>query len=256
MPAGPDVHVPPGEDRPLAPPPSGSLIFTARAALVLAALVPPLALVLLVVRDPKRAHRLVQLCARAVVRLAGVRVTVGGLEHVPPRGPAMFVSNHASLADAAILLAALPLDFRFVANHVFAAYPLLGAAIRGASYHIVDRGSWRSRAECGRSMVDALRLGQSLLVFPEGTTADAGGLLPFRSGAFRAAVDSRTPVVPIVIHGTRDLLPPNVLRLAPVPVRIEVLPPVMPDGPDRREAITALRDTAAAAIRSRLAGQQ
>ncbi len=234
----------------------GSLIFTVRAGLVLAALVPPLAGLLLFARDGRRGYRLVRRCARAVVRLSGVRVTVDGLQHVPTGTHAMFVSNHSSLADAAILLAALPLDFRFVANHVFAGYPLLGAAIRAASYHIVDRGSWRSRAECGRSMVDALRAGQSLLVFPEGTTSNVDGLLPFRSGAFRAAVSSGASVVPIAITGTRDLLPPDRLWLAPVPVRIEVLPPVTPSSAGGREAVTALRETVAAAIRRRLDLQQ
>jgi fatty-acyl-CoA synthase len=234
-----------------APPPRPSLLLTMRAAATLAALVPPLALVLRFTRDERRAHRLVQRCARAVVRLAGCRVRVVGLERMPTQGHAMLVANHASLADAAVLLAALPVDFRFIANHVFAAYPILGAAIRGASHHIVDRGSWRSRADCGRSMVDALAAGRTLLVFPEGTTADDGQLLPFRSGAFRAAARSGTAVVPIAIRGTRQLLRPGTMMLSPATVEIELLPLLRPRGTGR-DAVTALRDEAAAAIRERL----
>jgi 1-acyl-sn-glycerol-3-phosphate acyltransferase len=231
----------------------GSLLFTLRVAIVLVALLPPLWLVLLCTTDERRAHRLVQGCARMVIRLAGVRLRVSGVEQLPRGGHAMLVANHASLADAAVLLAALPIDFRFIANHVFADYAIVGAAIRRASHHIVDRGSWRSRAECAASMVGALANGRSLLVFPEGTTADRGTMLPFGSGAFRAAARSASPVVPIAIRGTRDLFPAGQRLLSPARVEIEVLPQILPTDASRA-GVTRLRDAAASAIRARLPG--
>ena len=102
-------------------------------------LLPPLRLRLLLTRDERTAFRLVLQCARAVLRLAGCRVSVRHVERVPADGSVMFVSNHVSLADAAVLLAFMPFDLRFVSNHVFAQYPLLGAAIRAASAHIAAR---------------------------------------------------------------------------------------------------------------------
>jgi 1-acyl-sn-glycerol-3-phosphate acyltransferase len=167
----------------------------------------------------------------------------------------MFVSNHTSLADAAVLLAALPVDVRFVANHVFARYPLLGAAIRASSAHIVDRGSWRSRGECGRVMQTALAGGQSLLVFPEGTTSPDGRLLAFRSGAFRAAAACGAPVVPIVLRGTRDLFPPDTRWLHDAAVDVEILPPLQSSGTSR-QAAAALKASAVAAIAARLGDPQ
>jgi 1-acyl-sn-glycerol-3-phosphate acyltransferase len=163
----------------------------------------------------------------------------------------MFVSNHTSLADAAVLLAVLPADVRFVANHVFADYPILGAAIRAASAHIVDRGSWRSRGECGRTMATALGAGQSLFVFPEGTTSTNGALLPFRNGAFRAAVQCAAPVVPVVLRGTRALLPPDTYRLQNAAVEIDLLAPIRPAG-RAREAVADLKQQTIAAISARL----
>lgn len=230
---------------------AGSLVFTARAGFALGALVPPLWLRLSRTENDADAHRLVQNCARRVVSLAGCAVRVSGLEHLPATGTAMLVANHASLADAALLLAVLPFDFRFVANHASAAYPILGAAIRRASHHIVDRGSWRSRAACGQSMLDALAHGQSLLVFPEGTTADDGRMLPFRSGAFRAAARSRTAIVPIAVNGTRALMPPGRRLLVPGPIRIEVLPPLRA-ADSSRVSVAALRDEAARVIAAKL----
>ncbi|MGE0448559.1 MAG: lysophospholipid acyltransferase family protein [Vicinamibacterales bacterium] len=218
----------------------------------LGVLVPPLWIRLSFTRGDRDAYRLVQACARRVVALAGCSVRVTGLEHLPASGHVMLVANHASMADAALLLAALPVDFRFVANHVSAGYPMLGAAIRRASYHIVDRGSWRGRAECAQSMIDALESGQSLLVFPEGRTGEAGRMLPFRNGAFRAAARRGTPVVPIVIRGTRDLMAPGRRLLVRAPVDIDVLRPrVAIDA--TRASVVALRDETARAIADRLA---
>lgn len=230
---------------------NGSWLFTARVVVVLALLLPPLRLLLLFARADATRFRLVQGCARAVVRLAGCRVTLRHLERVPPGTPVMFVSNHLSVADAAILLAVLPFDFRFVANHVYARYPFLGAAIRGASAHIVNRESWRSRADSAATMLEELTGGRSMLVFPEGTTSTDGALLPFRSGAFRAAARSGRLVVPIALSGTRGLIPPDSYRLANVPVSVDILPPIAPDL-DSREGVAGLRDRTFAAIREHL----
>ena len=227
--------------------PRGSIVYTLRVVCALLLLLPPLRLRLWLTRDERTAFRHVQRCARAVLRLAGCRVSVSHVERVPTDRPVMFVSNHVSLADAAVLLACLPFNVRFVSNHVFAEYPLLGAAIRAASAHVVDRGSWRSRAECGQAMTNALSAGRSLLVFPEGTTSDDGHLRAFRSGAFRAAARSGCLVVPIAIRGTRAMCPPDTYWLSNVPVTVDVLAPLAARDASR-EAVNDLRARAASAI--------
>lgn len=229
----------------------GSWLFTARVGLVLAALLPLLRVRLALTRDDGHAYRLVRDCARSVVKLTGVRVTVAHVDRVPSNVPVMFVSNHVSLADAAVLLAALPFDVRFVANHIFAKYPFLGAAIRAASAHIVDRDSWRSRAECGQTMTESLSAGQSLLVFPEGGTSDDGRLRPFRRGAFQAAARTGRTIVPVAIRGTRDMFPSGTYVLANAPVSIEMLAPLAAiDG--SRQAVADLTVRTAEAIRGHL----
>ncbi|MFN7916172.1 MAG: lysophospholipid acyltransferase family protein [Vicinamibacterales bacterium] len=225
----------------------GSLLFTVRVVVVLAVLLPPLWLTLLFTRREQEAFARVRGCARRVLRALGCQVELQTAAGVRDDDVVMFVSNHVSIADAAVLLAVLPFDLRFVANHIFAEYPLIGPAIRGASANIVNRGSWRSRADSGQAMVDALARGQSLLVFPEGTTADSGGMLPFRSGAFRAAARTGRRVVPIALDGTRAMMPAGRWLLANVPIRIRVLDPIAPEGTGR-DAVASLRDASAAAI--------
>ena len=232
--------------------PTPSIVFTVRVAVVLALLLPPLRLLLLFVRDERRAYQLVRRCARRVVMLSGIQVRVSHPERMPDAGASMLVSNHFSVADAALLVAMLPFDVRFVANHIYARYPILGPIIRGASANVVNRSSWRSRADSGQAMQDALASGRSLLVFPEGTTSESGEMLPFRSGAFRAAARTGRPIVPIALTGTRALMPANSWLLAPASIAIEVLPPIAATDATR-DGISALTEHATDAIRAALA---
>ena len=85
--------------------------------------------------------------------------------------------------------------------------------------------------------------GDAVVFFPEGTFTEAGGLRPFRLGAFRIAADTGTPVVPVALRGTRDVLRGD--RWLPRHGRIEVIvgAPLEPDGNDWTAAL-ALRDAA------------
>ncbi len=232
--------------------PKPSIVFTARVAVVLALLLPPLRVRLLFVRDERDAYQLVRRCARRVVSLSGIRIAVSHPDRMPDEGASMLVSNHVSIADAAVLVAALPFDVRFVTNHIYAQYPILGPIIRGASANIVNRSSWRSRADSGHAMQQALATGRSLLVFPEGTTSDSGALLPFRSGAFRAAARTGRPIVPLAVRGTRELMPADSWLLANAPIAIEILPPIAATD-STREGVGALTERTADAIRAALA---
>ncbi len=234
--------------------PKPSIVFTVRVAVILTCLLPPLRVRLSFVRDERRAYQLVRQCARRVLTLSGIRIQVLHPERMPAEGTAMLVSNHVSIADAAVLVAALPFDVRFVANHVYAEYAILGPIIRAACANIVNRSSWRSRADSGHAMQQALATGRSLLVFPEGTTSDTGELLPFRSGAFRAAARTGRPIVPVAISGTRALMPAKSWLLANAPVTIEVLPPIAASDATR-DGISALSEQAATAIRTALASR-
>lgn len=229
-------------------------MFTVRVAVILAWLLPPLRVRLLFVRDERQAYQLVRRCAQRVVQLSGIRIQVRHPERMPVEGASMLVSNHVSVADAAVLVAALPFDVRFVANHIYAQYPILGPIIRGASANIVNRGSWRSRADSGQAMQASLAAGRSLLVFPEGTTSDSGEMLPFRSGAFRAAARTGRPIVPVALSGTRDLMPANSWLLADAPVTVDLLPPIVASDATR-DGIGTLSDQAAQAIRTALASR-
>lgn len=222
-----------------------SVLFSARVGTALALTVPPF-WVLVAIAPARWTHRLTQHWARVIATLCGCRPIVTGAPSLPSGTGIVMVANHSSFLDSVVLLAAIPGDYRFVANHLAARRPLLGTVIRKSGHLVVDRGSARSRAACARAMVKTLQSGTPLLLFPEGTRGRRG-LLPFHMGAFRTAEKTSCPVVPVAIDGTRRMLPRDRRLLEPAPLAIHVLEAITADPSAVRRA-AALRDQARAAI--------
>ncbi|HEY6548366.1 MAG TPA: lysophospholipid acyltransferase family protein, partial [Vicinamibacteria bacterium] len=93
----------------------------------------------------------------------------------------------------------------------------------------------------------AVSSGEKVLIFPEGTFTAAAGLRPFRLGAFKTAVETGTPIVPMALQGTRQVMRGD--RFLPVPGRVTLWigEPIAPEGEGWR-AIVTLRDKVAVAI--------
>lgn len=216
-------------------------LFTAYVAGLLLLTVPPMWVVLLLAPAGRTADRLVRAWSRVIVRASLCRVRVSGIDHLAAGGPAMLVANHRSYVDSIVLMAAVPGTYRFVANHGVLTWPLVGMVVRKAGHLTVDRGVSAARIACAREMTDVLRRGASLLVYPEGTTGRHGGLLPFRLGAFRAAVEAGRPIVPIALGGTGTILERDrwVLRRGRIDVMIHA--PIAPASGDRSEMVRIRR---------------
>ncbi len=191
--------------------------------------------------------RLVGRWARVMLAAAACPVDVSGLDRVTKLGPAVYVANHASYLDSVLMMAILPVDLRFAAKGRLARYPLLGTAIRKGEHIPIEKGDLSQQMAGAGAVVTPLRQGESLFVFPEGTFVVAPGLLPFRLGAFRAAVETGRPVVPVAISGTRRVLPAGTLLLRPGRITVTIGQPLAPAA-DGWQEIVRLRDLARTAI--------
>jgi 1-acyl-sn-glycerol-3-phosphate acyltransferase len=222
------------------------LAFGLWAGAVLLATLPPLwlAVHLLPPRGVDRASR--RFC-RVLLALVGCRPRVEGIERLPARGALVFAVNHASYLDAVTLLAALPGDFRFVAKRELRAWPLVGAVIDKARHLTVERTDLSRSVADARRVTEALGRGLSLVFFPEGTFRERPGTLPFRLGAFKAAVDAGCPVVPVAVRGTRAILPADAWLPRRGPITVAIGAPLVPAGAGWREMVR-LRDLARAEI--------
>ena len=148
-------------------------------------------------------------------------------------GPCVYVSNHQSMVDILAVFATY-LPYRWVSKRENFFAPFLGWTMWLNGYVPLRRGHLPSIRRMLRRCEAELRAGNSLFVFPEGTRSDDGELKEFFRGAFWLAARSGVPVVPVVIEGTRGILPKRSLLIRPQAVEVRVLPPVA-SGPFERD---------------------
>ena len=169
-------------------------------------------------------------CARWWCRMVaitiGARLRVYGAEHVSPGRPYVYMANHSSLIDTPALFACLPYQFKIMAKRGLFYVPFMGWHLWTSGNFPVDRGDARKTARSLRRVIDGVRGGKSLAVFPEGTRTPDGQLQEFKTGSFKIAVRAGVPIVPVTIRGTFALLPKTTLAPRPGPVEVFIGEPI------------------------------
>ena len=186
--------------------------------------------------------RTVRGAARLLARLTRTPITVHGLDHLPS-GPCIVVANHPSWLDGLVLTAVLPPSFRYVAGEVLEHERLNGFVLRRLGTEFVQRYEREHGVADTDRLASRARAGESLVIFPEAHLSPVTGVRPFHLGAFVVAAQVETPVLPLGIRGTRQILRPD--RRFPEHGGIDIVvgQPITPAGSDWTSAIQ-LRDTA------------
>jgi 1-acyl-sn-glycerol-3-phosphate acyltransferase len=192
-------------------------------------------LVALLDRSGRMPQRLICVWARLFLRCLGVRTGVSGLELLPA-GSAVYAANHASALDIPIVLAVLPVDFRFIHKRSLYVLPVIGWYLFLAGHVGIDRANpFRAR----RSLQAAARrvaAGTSVVAFPEGTRSPDERVRPFKRGSFLLALEAGVPVVPVSLAGVKQVAPRGILTLRSGEVRVGVHAPIPTAGRDASEA--------------------
>jgi 1-acyl-sn-glycerol-3-phosphate acyltransferase len=169
--------------------------------------------------------------ARMLLRVSFVRMKVEGLEKIDPNGSYVFVANHLSYMDTPCILAAIPVQFRFMAKKGLFSIPFLGYHLSRAGHIAVPRDNPR---EAIKAMSEAGKMirerGISVLIFPEGGRSPEAKLQPFKEGAFYIAINSGVPVVPVAIAGSEQVLPMGSGTVSPGKVRVRIGDPIPTEG--------------------------
>jgi 1-acyl-sn-glycerol-3-phosphate acyltransferase len=151
--------------------------------------------------------KIARVWARSLLRIAGVKVKVEGLEKLTPGASYVFASNHLSYMDTPVILTHIPADFRFMAKSGLFKIPLLGTHLGQAGHIPVPREDPRAAVKTMTLAADIIRSRNiSILIFPEGGRAHDGVLQPFKDGASYIAIKAGVPIVPLAISGTREIL--------------------------------------------------
>lgn len=207
------------------------------------------------------ASRVFRAWCRLLGRIAGQRVEVSGR---PPAPPFLLVANHLSYVDVLLLGGAS--GGTFVAKREIASWPVIGPLCRAIGTVFIDRGAKRDLVRVAAEVEGALAAGRGVIVFPEGTTSDGGGLLPFKPSLLEVAAAGGHPVSWAVVRYTTppasppaaeavcwtggQRLVPHALRLLALPgfrARVRFAAEPIAD-PDRKRLAARLREAMGAEL--------
>jgi 1-acyl-sn-glycerol-3-phosphate acyltransferase len=207
-------------------------------------------------------HERIRWWSVGLLRAMGLTVKVSGT--TPRPGATLVVANHVSWIDIAAIHAAAP-HARFVSKADVLAWPLLGWLIRNAGTLFIERERKRDAVRVVHAMAEAMQAGDTVAVFPEGTTGAGPELLPFHANLLQAAIATATPVQAVVLRfadaaqayspavayvGETTLLQ-SVWRVASargLTAHVHVMPPLATTHADRRALAVHLRELMAAEL--------
>jgi putative phosphoserine phosphatase/1-acylglycerol-3-phosphate O-acyltransferase len=161
-----------------------------------------------------------------VLTLSGVKLNVTGAEHLTAQRPAVFLFNHRNNFDVFMVAALVKDNWTGVAKKELEANPLFGPIGKLMDAAFIDREDPAAAVAALKPLEEAAAKGLSILIAPEGTRLDTQEVGPFKKGAFRIAMATRLPIVPVVIRNSDSVAGRNASRLNPGTVDIAVLPPV------------------------------
>ena len=140
-------------------------------------------------------------------RLLGINFDVKGLENIPEKEPVIFVSNHQSLIDVKLSIAAIPRNFSFISKDILFKIPLLGKYMKTSGHIGIRRTDERNAYGTLSEVIKKLDGGKSIIFFPEGTRSENGELGKFKRGISMVILKSGRKVIPTAIMGSRGFLP-------------------------------------------------
>ena len=196
------------------------------------------------IRDIRPIYWVARTGVRIAFLLSGVRLHLVHLEYAFQHPQSVFLSNHVSNIEPAALFMVLP-RITIVLKKELGRIPLLGYVMKLGGFIYVDRRKRESRSRALEAAVDAVKKGISLMIFPEGTRSLDGRLLPFRPGPFTIAIEAQAPLVPVTIHGARELMPKGQPYMKPGQTSLVFHPPIATKGmttQDRAALMRQVRD--------------
>lgn len=186
---------------------------------------PPLLVYTLITKDPDPIYWGGVKGVMFFVRAVGVRIRVQGTERIPP-GVCLFAANHTSSADPPAIVGAIPRRVAILLKESLFKWPIVGQAFRSAHFIPVNRGARDSAIASVEKATEAMKAGQSFLIYPEGTRSPDGRLQEFKKGAVVMAIKAGVPIVPMACSGAHRIMEKRSLVIRPGEVVVEFLEPI------------------------------
>jgi 1-acyl-sn-glycerol-3-phosphate acyltransferase len=183
-----------------------------------------------------RSHRAAALWANIILIISGVRTQLFNTEVLIPGQSYILAANHRSAYDIPVLLAKLPIQFRWLAKDSLFKIPLFGWAMKRTGYIPINRSNPKQAYQSLLTAAKKVNEGTSVVIFPEGTRQETEQLGDFKKGGFILALKSQKPIVPIGIQGSARILPKKGFRITPGTIKIILGDPIPTEGYKAKDA--------------------
>ncbi|MBR1523004.1 MAG: 1-acyl-sn-glycerol-3-phosphate acyltransferase [Lachnospiraceae bacterium] len=184
------------------------------------------------------AQAIVAWAFKVVGFIAGAKVTETGREKLPRDEAVLYVANHRSIFDIVLLDARIPAPTAIVAKKEMKKVPILSWWMILKHCKFLDREDLKQNLQIILECIEDAKNGQTILIYPEGTRSKSESELdiaPFKEGSMKIALKSGIKVVPVALHGTRDLLEKQFPRIRPGKVTISYGDPIDPKALDKEQ---------------------
>lgn len=190
--------------------------------------------------------------AKSLTLAGGVRTRIHGAERIEKNAACVYVANHVSWYDVFVLASVLP-RWSFVAKAELRKIPIFGRGAEAVGTIFVERQNRVAAVKMYEKAADRIREGASVVVYAEGTRGDEYALRPFKKGPFVLAISAGVPIIPVVIHGTREVMPRGQWLVHSGEVNLHFLDPIPTAGltySDREQLVAQVWTTMADAMSS------
>ena len=161
------------------------------------------------------------------LKFVGIKLIVMGAEKIDLNKSYVVVSNHPSTLDIFTHITALPVSIRFLTKTELFRIPVFGRVLKVLGLPRIDRKNASANFEkINDSINQVIKLGNSIMIFPEGKRSNQKELLPFKKGAAYIAKDFNLPVIPVVSHNAHNLMIKGKVWLKSGEIKIEILDPI------------------------------
>lgn len=171
-----------------------------------------------------------KLGCRLYLRAAGAKIHVSGFEQLDPNKPYVFLANHQSNLDPALMFAYLKRNLGWIAKKELFRIPIMGQGLPLGNVIPIDRSNRETAIESTKRGAEIVRRGRSVAAYPEGTRSVDGKIKAFKKGVFFMATESGVPIVPVIINDTRLVMRKGTNYCLPHDVYVELLPPISTQG--------------------------
>lgn len=173
-----------------------------------------------------------------LLKIAGCKVVVRGLENIPENQTVLYVGNHQSNFDIPLAISYLPKTKGFIAKIELLRMPFVRDWMKHMQCIFMDRSDMRQQVKSITQGIKTLKEGQSMVIFPEGTRSPDGEVKAFKPGGLKLATKSGVPIIPITIKNSKEIMKKGSLLIRPANVEIIISEPIWIESEMNKDTVT------------------